>query len=160
MVYYQTLDERYLAIGSLEPKFASAFFESIKQPQWLKRGFSTDDAQQQALIKDIATVLKQNSLADWLAIFDPLDACIEPILTMTESAKSPLMKDRNMLVDVRSLTGNIVKQIAPAIKFGDQQNSKNMFVTEPNAADSQKIISQLGYSTEQISQLINDKAVK
>lgn len=94
-----------------------------------------------------------------MAIFAPLDACIEPVLTMTELAKSPLMKDRNMLVDVTTLTGRIVKQIAPAIKFDHQQSIDNMFVTEPNGHDSQKIISQLGYSTEQIHQLINDNAV-
>ncbi|WP_281557442.1 CaiB/BaiF CoA-transferase family protein [Thalassomonas sp. RHCl1] len=115
--YYQTLDGRYLSVGSLEPKFARLFFQTLGQADWLERAFSSDNTQQSLLKQDISEVIRQRTLRDWLALFAPLDACVEPVLTVSEAAKSPLMAERNMVKEITLDTGENIKQIAAAIKF-------------------------------------------
>jgi len=45
--YYLTSDNRYLSVGSLEPKFAKLFFENIGHAKWLSRVNSKDSKEQQ-----------------------------------------------------------------------------------------------------------------
>jgi len=156
--YYKTSDDKYISIGSLEIKFAKVFFTAIKHPEWLERGFSTNIKDQQLLITDISAIIELKTLAQWMTIFEPLDACIEPVLTVSQAANSSLMNDRNMVIDVKVFNGETVKQIAPAIKFNKQ--SQNMFVNEPNNEDTYNLMNSLGYSDEKINQLISNNAVK
>ncbi len=161
--YYQTKDNRYLSVGSLEPKFAVLFFENIGHGEWLKRTHSVDVNEQQALKKDISAVITQKTLDEWMVLFDSLDACVEPVLTVSEAAKSSLMADRNMIIDVVSLTGEKVKQIAPAIKFIDSaQTAKgdDMYVVEPNQASTTEILSSIQYKPDQINHLLQRHVVK
>ncbi len=156
--YYHTQDGKYISIGSLEPKFATAFFNSIDQPNWLKRSYSSNAKDQQSLINDISSVIEQKTLSQWMDIFEPLDACIEPVLTVSQAANSQLMADRNMLVDVTGINGETIVQIAPAIKFSNQ--TQTMYVAEPNQGDTTKILNRLGYSNKKIIELTTNKALK
>ncbi len=161
--YYQTKDNRYLSVGSLEPKFAGLFFDHIGHSEWLKRTSVVDVNEQQALKKDISGVIAQKTLAEWMTLFDPLDACVEPVLTVSEAAKSSLMVERNMVVDVVSLTGEKVKQIAPAIKFIDSAQitkGDDMYVSEPNQASTTEILLNIQYSPDQINNLLQSHVVK
>ncbi|WDD96637.1 CaiB/BaiF CoA transferase family protein [Thalassomonas actiniarum] len=115
--YYQTLDERYLSVGSLEPKFARLFFQTLGQADWLERACSSDNTQQTLLKQDISKVISQKTLQNWLTLFTPLDACVEPVLTVSEAAHSPLMAERNMVNEITLDSGENIKQIAAVIKF-------------------------------------------
>ncbi|WDE02820.1 CoA transferase [Thalassomonas viridans] len=115
--YYQTLDNRYLAVGSLEPKFARIFFQTLGHDNWLERAFSSDSKQQTLLKQDIAEIIRQKTLEHWLSLFKPLDACVEPVLTVSEAARSALMAERNMTTEISLETGETVRQITSAIKF-------------------------------------------
>ncbi len=161
--YYQTKDRRYLSVGSLEPKFAAIFFENIGHSEWFKRVNATDVSVQQALKKDISDVISQKPLAQWQSLFEPLDACVEPVLTVSEAAKSALMTERNMVIDVLTPSGETVKQIAPAIKFADLSQTQAltpMYVTEPSALSTQQILTSIDYPKDEIDALIAAKIVQ
>jgi crotonobetainyl-CoA:carnitine CoA-transferase CaiB-like acyl-CoA transferase len=161
--YYQTQDGRYLSVGSLEPKFAALFFETIGQSGWLARTTSQDKSQQQRLISDIGQVISEKPMNYWQSLFSTLDACVEPVLTVTEAADSSLMKERDMLVDVQVNSGEMVRQIAPAIKFSSQTkdtHAKNLMTfSERNDVYTHALLERLGYYNE-IEQLINDKVIE
>lgn len=141
--YYQTQDERYLSVGALEPKFAAVFFQAIGHSDWLSRVIAIENSSDknngldsdmdnginkeklvQQLKQDIADVIARQPLSYWQSLFAPLDACVEPVLTVTEAAKSPLMTRRNMVTEITLTNGEKVNQIAPAIKFSSA-NSNN-----------------------------------
>lgn len=159
--YYKTKDDRYLSVGSLEPKFAKLFFESIGQLDWFTRSNSTSQQDQIALKQDITDVLLTKTLVQWMSIFDSLDACVEPVLTVSEAANSTLMTDRKMVVNVKTHDGSMVKQIAPAIKFESlAELNNNMYVTQPNKADTKSLLATFGYRQTDIDAMINSKAVQ
>lgn len=90
---YQTLDGRYLSVGALEPSFLKALAEGLKEPEILK----VDDLKRRQLI---ASKILERSLEDWMLVFEGLDACVEPVLSLSEALHQPHVQARDFIVDV------------------------------------------------------------
>jgi len=118
--YYQTQDGRHLSVGGLEPKFAQEFFTLLGKPNWFELSVSPKAETQQKLRENIANIIVKKSLQQWQQIFADSDVCVEPVLTVTEAAKSDLMQQRQMVIDV-PLAGQMLKQIAPPVKMAQQR---------------------------------------
>jgi crotonobetainyl-CoA:carnitine CoA-transferase CaiB-like acyl-CoA transferase len=122
--YYQTSDERYFSVGSLEPQFAQAFFAALGHEEWLARTMEQDETQQQLLKRDIQTVFASRSFAEWTDVFASLDCCVEPVLTLSETQSLPHFQERALFAQVPISEGNDVKkvtQVASPIKFSNSE---------------------------------------
>lgn len=82
---YQTADGRFLAVAALETHFWQRVCTAIDRPDLIPLHY--DHAAQPMLIATLATAFRQRSLAEWMAIFAPLDACVSPVLTPQEAAQ-------------------------------------------------------------------------
>lgn len=111
--YYRTKDERYLAVGSLEPRFTAGLFEALGHPEWIEL---LRQGKMQTLKQNIAEQIQSQDLSYWQQLFADKDVCVEPVLTVNEAAASPLMQSRGMVVEV-DYNGETFKQVAPVIKF-------------------------------------------
>ena len=149
--YYQTLDDRYLSVGALEPKFAKVFFETIGHPEWMIK--IAQISEQKNLKKGIASVIKKHTLQHWQELFSQVDACVEPVMTINEAAELSLFKERNMIIELKLDQHKQVKQIAPAVKFSE--NREDFFVGKTLGEDSLNILQKLGYSENEIKNIIN-----
>src|SRR5690606_29454656 len=76
--------------------------------------------EQKARIRDVFT---QKTLAEWNEIFAKLDACVEPVLKLSEAVEHPHMQARDMLCEVPDGNGGSFRQIASAFKFSKTQPS-------------------------------------
>lgn len=81
---YPTSDGRYLAVAALEPHFWTRFCEAIGRPDLVARHH---DADQRALAAEVAACIAQRSLEEWSSVFEGLDACVTPVLTLEEAAR-------------------------------------------------------------------------
>ena len=115
--FYETADGRYLSVGSLEPKFWQGFCHAIGRPELIQAGMRLDLAGMDALKQEIKATLKTKTLAEWQAIFDPLDVCVEPVQTIGEMVAHPHTAVRHMLVPVPKPDGTTQMQVAHPIKF-------------------------------------------
>ncbi|MBV8465926.1 MAG: CoA transferase, partial [Burkholderiales bacterium] len=70
--YYRTADERWLAVGSLEPAFLKALCEAVGDPGLVARFASSPQEAKAAL----ANALASRTQAEWQAIFSGVDACV------------------------------------------------------------------------------------
>lgn len=80
---YRTADGRHLAVAALEPHFWARFCAAIGR---LDLGPRQNDADQEALAREVEAVVAQRTLAEWRAVVDELDVCISPALTVAEAA--------------------------------------------------------------------------
>jgi len=161
--YYQTKDNRYLSVGSLEPKFAKIFFTEIGQADWYRRSHSSDVQEQAQLKVDISSIISEQSLNYWTDKFALLDTCIEPVLSVSEAQNSPLMRDRNMVIEVKTPSGEFVKQIAPAIKFTQMTNEEfpeENYIFTPNKENTQTLLKRFSYSQQDINSLVAENVIK
>ncbi|WHI51583.1 CaiB/BaiF CoA-transferase family protein [Microbulbifer sp. MLAF003] len=148
--YYQTADDRHLAVGSLEPQFAEAFFVGIGHPEWEDRIF--DETQQNQLKQDIANIIIQRELIEWIRVFEKSDACVEPVLSFNEAAESSLMQERKMLSVALTANGNRVKQINTPFHFGNEKSQQHIAGADLGE-HSEGILLSLGFTQDEVKQI-------
>lgn len=153
--YYQTRDGRYLSVGSLEPQFRRQLCLGLGREDLLALAMDVDEATFRELLTE---QFLQRDLADWVSVFEPLEACVEPVLDFAEAAASPLMGAREMVVDVPREDGASQKQIACPLRFsGTQAAYRHVGVTL--GAHNLQVLQELGLTADEIQQLVDSGAL-
>jgi alpha-methylacyl-CoA racemase len=106
---YETSDGRHMAVGALEPQFYAAFLDGI--------GLSAEAGDRgleriPELRKRFTEIFLTRTRAEWSAIFDGTDACVSPVLSMTEAPQHRHNVARQTFIEVDG-----VIQPAPAPRF-------------------------------------------
>ncbi len=115
--YYQTSDGRWLSVGSLEPQFSARLCDTLGISDMKSLAMSQKPEHQQQLKAAIKEKIAAKPLADWQEIFADQDACVEPVLTISEAAEHPQLKARDMVIGVDRGDGTHQPQIGFPIKF-------------------------------------------
>ncbi|SAL72792.1 L-carnitine dehydratase/bile acid-inducible protein F [Caballeronia arvi] len=91
---YRTRDDRFIAVGALELKFWRTLCEAFGRPDWATRHWSLGQAIGQAdaaqLSAEVAACFRERTRDEWMALLEPLDCCVAPVLTPAEAAAHPL----------------------------------------------------------------------
>ncbi|MFR9805565.1 CaiB/BaiF CoA transferase family protein [Pseudonocardia sp. RS010] len=94
---YRTADDRYMAVGSIEPQFWSRLLRTLQidpadvPDQW-------DRERWPEMKKVVAAAFRTRTRAEWTTVFDALDACVTPVLTMGEAADDAHLSARDTLL--------------------------------------------------------------
>ena len=95
---YPCADGRTLAVGALEHKFWALACGVFERPDWVnqhwQRGLLPNTPESQALRSDVAALVGAHPLDWWVARFESVDACVTPVLTLSESMVHPLLAER------------------------------------------------------------------
>jgi crotonobetainyl-CoA:carnitine CoA-transferase CaiB-like acyl-CoA transferase len=114
--YYRTRDDRWLAVGCLEPQFLQAICQALGRPELAARGLSQRAEDQQALKGEFASEIERRSLAECQALFADLDACVEPVLSLSEALEHPQIVARKLVTEAPGPAGPL-RQLACPLKF-------------------------------------------
>ena len=136
--YYQTSDGRWLSVGSLEPQFSARLCDTLGIPDMKSLAMSQKPEHQQQLKAAIKGKIVAKPLADWQEIFANQDACVEPVLTISEAAEHPQLKARGMVIGVDRGDGTHQRQIGYPIKFSSTP-CKSLFIGKPLGTDNEAI---------------------
>lgn len=85
---YETRDQRFLALGALEPKFFTLFCELLGAPHLAKEVYATGAAGE-AAAREIQEILRTRTQAEWGEVFAGQDVCCEPVRSMEEAVRDP-----------------------------------------------------------------------
>ena len=107
---YETADGRHLAVGSLEPKFYDDLVRLLGIADTAPD--RNEPANHPALRRIIGDTIRQRTQAEWTAVFEGSDACVAPVLPMTEAFDHPHLVARGTFVERDGMT-----QPAPAPRF-------------------------------------------
>jgi len=108
---YETADGAHLAVACLEPQFFAEFSRLLP----LEEPFASNQYDRKLwpeMRKAIARRLKERTRDEWETLFAPTDACVAPVLSLSEAAQHPHNRARNAHVNVGDLT-----RPAPAPRF-------------------------------------------
>ncbi|MBN2569317.1 MAG: CoA transferase [Deltaproteobacteria bacterium] len=143
--YYETKDGRHISFGGLEPQFFAAFCTAINRPDLISGGIETKDIGQ--VKTEIRQIFKTKTRDEWVAVFEGVDACVGPVLTLSEVLSSKHVEERELLVEVDLPDGGKTRQIGNPIKFSE---SRMEYTTAGVASGTHKkdVIMELGYSEE------------
>ena len=101
---YKTLDNQFLSVGAIEPEFYKNFLKGLSQSPQLKEQMNTSKWPE---LKEIFTrEIGKKTLKEWEDIYKDLDACVAPVLDLTNAKNHPHHQTRQIFLsdtDIRPL---------------------------------------------------------
>jgi crotonobetainyl-CoA:carnitine CoA-transferase CaiB-like acyl-CoA transferase len=96
---YRTKDDRYLAVGALEPKFWIALNQAIGRPP--NAGEVIGTPEQQAQVRgELAAIFATRTAVEWHAMLAPHDCCVEIVTELDELPVHPLHQAREVFFSI------------------------------------------------------------
>jgi len=108
---YETKDNKYISVGSVEPQFYALLLEKLGLD---KKEFDNqlDRTKWPERKEKFAAVFKQKTRDEWCELLEGTDACFAPVLSMSEAIEHPHNKARNTFLKIDG-----VLQAAPTPRF-------------------------------------------
>jgi alpha-methylacyl-CoA racemase len=107
---YPTSDEKFMAVGALEPQFYAEFLRLLDLPVAATAQYDRDEWPR--LKKLISDAFAARSQQEWATTFAGSDACVAPILGLADAPGHPHLAARGTF-----FTSNGVVQPSPAPRF-------------------------------------------
>jgi alpha-methylacyl-CoA racemase len=149
---YETSDGEFVSVGAMEARFYRSFMKGL--------GFSEDaippqddESLWETLKQRVAEIFRGRTRAEWLDVFDGTDACVTPVLTLSEAPAHPHNRARSTFVDV----GGVVEP-APAPRFSCTPPPVPTPPPSPGAHDT-GILLGWGLTQEEIDLLVQERVI-
>lgn len=123
---YETADGRYMAVGALEPQFYAEFLALLGVTGFT--GARKDPARWPELRETVTARFKTRTRDEWTAVFEGSDACVAPVLSLTEAPHHPHLAARGTFTDHGGIT-----QPAPAPRFSATPTTIRTAPAQPGA---------------------------
>ncbi len=144
---YATSDGSHVAVGAIEPQFWANLVRSLElPPEWLEH--QNDRAQWPAMKLRLAEVFLTRTRAAWCDLLAGVDACVTPVLSVSEAHADPALAARNSFVLVDG-----IRQPAPAPRFGRTPAEVAGPPSRPGA-HTEEVLRELGLAAPEIRDLI------
>jgi len=114
---YECSDGRYIAVAAIEPQFYA------KLRQLVGLDDATFDRQRDAegwpeLTRKLAEIFKTRTRDEWAALLETTDACVQPVVSLSEAPNHPHLAARTVYTKVGGF-----QQPAPAPRFSTTPSS-------------------------------------
>jgi alpha-methylacyl-CoA racemase len=141
---YTTSDDRYVAVGALEPKFYVELMDGLglEAADWPQQDRSRWPRQCEVM----ANIFRGDTRDGWMSVFAGRDACVTPVNTFAEAANSAELRERATFVEWAGLV-----QPAPAPRLSDSPS-----VERPRSgwsSHTDEILREFGVHAESIDRL-------
>lgn len=155
--YYKTKDNKYVSVGSIEPKFFKQVCEGVGRMDLYNPDYLTPEAQD-GIKQGFVEAFEKMTQQECVDLFVESDACVEPVLSLSEAIESEQLQNRGMVVDVPNNTKGTERQVASPLKFS---NSDPVYKhTAPTRGkDTKVVLKEIGYEQDEIEALIQQKTV-
>jgi alpha-methylacyl-CoA racemase len=150
---YETSDGKFMAVGAIEGRFYAELLEGLGvDPSSLPQQF--DMPKWPEMTERFAEVFKTKTRDQWAAIFEGKDACVAPVLDLDEVEHHPHNKERDIIINIDG-----VPQPAPAPKLS-RTPGRATEAKGPRGANTEEVLTDLGYSGEKIKGLFESEVVE
>jgi alpha-methylacyl-CoA racemase len=143
---YRTKDGKWLAVGAIERRFYEAFVKGLGlemselPAQHDRKGWPD-------LQRRFADAIASKTRAEWERIFEGSDACVAPVLSLSEISEHPHNAARGTFV-----RRDDVLQPAPAPRFSRTVPEIGVPPRQPGA-DTDSVLGDFGFASGEIEQL-------
>ena len=139
---YETKDNKYISVGSLEPQFYQLLIEKLNLGKDFKN--QMDISKWPELINKLENLFKSKTQSQWNDLLENTDVCYAPVLSINEVREHPHMKARNNFISIED-----VVQPTPAPRFS-KTNSDSPKKAPKLGENNEEILLQLGYTNDDI----------
>lgn len=115
---YKCKDEKWIALGSLEPKFWQGVCVMLGKPDWMPRMMPVPEMVE-ALKKDLQELFLTKTRDEWVKEAEGHDICLSPILDLEEVEKDAHLNEREMFFEMEHADYGKVKGVNQPFKFSE-----------------------------------------
>lgn len=148
---YATADDRWMAVGAIEPPFYAALLEGLGLAGMELTGeelpHQMDRSAWPQMKERIAEIFGAQTQEHWMNVFEGTDACVTPVLTMGETPKHPQAQQRDSFFDA---FGHPQPSPAPRWSATAAQPASS---SPEIGRDTDAVLSELGVGTEKLAGL-------
>ncbi|HEV7187456.1 MAG TPA: CaiB/BaiF CoA-transferase family protein [Blastococcus sp.] len=149
---YACADGRHVAVGALEPQFYAAFVDGLGLTGALP-GAQYDGAHWPEHRRRFAEAFATKPRDEWAGLFAGTDACVTPVLGLTEAPAHPHLAARGTFVERDG-----VPQPAPAPRFSRTPGAVRGAAPRPGA-DTRSVLAAWGFGEDEVARLLEAGAV-
>ena len=95
---YRTADDRWMAVGALEPAFYARLLDGLDMYSREHLAAQLDRAWWPRMRRELEMRFALRTMAEWTHVFGARDACVAPVLTMDEARSDPHLRARGTYV--------------------------------------------------------------
>jgi alpha-methylacyl-CoA racemase len=149
---YETADEKYISLGSIEPQFYAALLNKLgEDAKHFENQFDMSNwPQMKAKMTDI---IKRKTRDDWDQIFADADVCYAPVLSMSEVRHHRHHQARGTFID-----DGDVWQPAPAPRFS-RTSGELRSAAAAIGEHTEEVLREFGFSDEDIKKRLESGAI-
>lgn len=145
---YLCADQRWIAVAAIEPQFRRRLLEVLEIP-FEPEDLDIDPARWPRLREELTETFARRSRDEWVALLGGEEACVTPVLSLTEAREHPHHRARDSFLPIG---GNGSLQPAPAPRFS---GTKLPPPVDPPAigADTDTVLAELGFGDDEVGAL-------
>ncbi|MBJ6764240.1 CoA transferase [Myxococcaceae bacterium JPH2] len=146
---YRTADDRWLAVGALEPKFFAALLARLGRPELLEDAYVPGEASARVRA-ELEHLFASQPLATWQERLAGSDFCVEPVAEGDDVLSDAQLRSRGLFVEGEdSRLGRKVTHLLTPLRMGDTP------LRQPPALGehTRTILGEAGFTAEEISRL-------
>ncbi|MGK2948226.1 MAG: CaiB/BaiF CoA transferase family protein [Acidimicrobiales bacterium] len=143
---YRCADGEEIAVGAIEPQFFAALLDVLElSPDALPP--QNDQDRWPELRAALTWAFAGRPRSHWIERAEGTDACLAPVLTMSQAARHPHLVARRTIVERDG-----VPQPAPAPRFSGTPTQLRRSAVAAGT-DTREVLAELGYSTDELAAL-------
>ena len=154
---YRTSDDKFVALGAVEPKFWSNFCKTVGKEEWVENHLLRyEDGSE--MTEALKTLFASESRDEWEKIFKDVESCITPVLTPDEALENEHYKERGMIFTMDDPDRGETLQIGFPAKFSDELNFKRS-PAPFFGQHTDEVLAGIGFTKQEIEELRNEGVI-
>ncbi len=143
---YEAADGKYMAVGAIETQFYAELIKGLGLAEE-ELPWQMDRSQWPSMKERFTALFKTKTRDEWAAIFEGTDACVAPVLSMTEARDHPHIAARDTFVTYEDIV-----QPAPAPRFSRTEVAIQRRPPAPGE-HTDEVLADWGFSPDEIGAL-------
>ena len=149
---YETADGRWFSVGSMEPYFYANLCRALDLEQYIDDQGTSDPRRRTEIRDAFAAAFKSRTAAEWDQILNDVDVCAKPVLSLEEALGDPHNLSREMVVEVPTPDGEMMRQAGVAPKLS-RTPGRVRGGAPSRGQDTEDLLAALGYDAEAVAAL-------
>jgi alpha-methylacyl-CoA racemase len=145
---YRCRDDRWIAVGAIEPHFFANLCKALDCEQWLPH--QTDDAVQDAMRADFRDAFARRTRDEWVADLGPADTCVSEVATVPEMVSAAHFRERAVFTGATAPGHGEFEQVGWVLAGMDRAQPEPE-VREATVTDTDALLQEVGYSAAEIA---------
>lgn len=141
---YECKDKKYVALGTLEPKFWGKFCDLTHKPDWKMFMLPQNDEQLHSFKNLIGSLFLEQNQNEWVSFGLQHDLLISPVYGLEDLENDPHLQARKMIIETEHPKAGKLKSIGVPLKFSETE-AHPAWAAPTLGEDTEDILRELGY---------------